>query len=187
MIQINVNHRVLTAVSDEKLVAKCVKTVLFEARFDAGWDGYERYIVFTGQSGKSPPVLYTGGVMEVPWQALDEPGVLWISAVGLAEGKRDVTALMDQPLYINYNGSLGDDMSEQEPNPMLLEQAVMKAAQYAREARDAVSTVDRKIEAYMQTHPVTGKPGPKGDPFTYEDFTPEQLEDLRGPAGPLWT
>ena len=26
--------------------------------------------------------------------------------------------------------------------------------------------------------------GPKGDPFTYEDFTPEQLEKLRGPAGP---
>lgn len=25
--------------------------------------------------------------------------------------------------------------------------------------------------------------GDKGDPFTYEDFTPEQLEALRGPAG----
>ena len=28
-----------------------------------------------------------------------------------------------------------------------------------------------------------GEQGPKGDPFTYEDFTPEQLEALRGPAG----
>lgn len=28
-----------------------------------------------------------------------------------------------------------------------------------------------------------GLPGDKGDPFTYEDFTPEQLEALRGPAG----
>ena len=26
-------------------------------------------------------------------------------------------------------------------------------------------------------------PGPKGDPFEYEDFTPEQLEGLRGPQG----
>lgn len=25
--------------------------------------------------------------------------------------------------------------------------------------------------------------GDKGDPFTYDDFTPEQLEALRGPAG----
>ena len=29
-----------------------------------------------------------------------------------------------------------------------------------------------------------GAPGPKGDPFTYADFTPEQLEGLRGPQGP---
>ena len=28
------------------------------------------------------------------------------------------------------------------------------------------------------------KNGPKGDPFTYEDFTAEQLEALRGPQGP---
>ena len=29
-----------------------------------------------------------------------------------------------------------------------------------------------------------GDPGPKGDPFTYDDFTPEQLADLQGPEGP---
>ena len=28
-----------------------------------------------------------------------------------------------------------------------------------------------------------GEPGPKGDPFTYKDFTPEQLEKLKGPKG----
>ena len=30
----------------------------------------------------------------------------------------------------------------------------------------------------------TGPQGPKGDPFTYEDFTPEQIESIRGPQGP---
>ena len=30
-----------------------------------------------------------------------------------------------------------------------------------------------------------GAPGPKGDPFTYEDFTEEQLAALRGPQGPV--
>ena len=29
-----------------------------------------------------------------------------------------------------------------------------------------------------------GPQGPKGEPFKYSDFTPEQLEALRGPAGP---
>lgn len=28
-----------------------------------------------------------------------------------------------------------------------------------------------------------GEPGPKGDPFRYEDFTPEQLQALKGPKG----
>jgi len=28
-----------------------------------------------------------------------------------------------------------------------------------------------------------GEPGPKGDPFRYEDFTPEQLGGLKGPKG----
>lgn len=28
-----------------------------------------------------------------------------------------------------------------------------------------------------------GPPGPKGEPFTYDDFTPEQLEGLKGPKG----
>lgn len=34
------------------------------------------------------------------------------------------------------------------------------------------------------TGPIKIIEGPKGDPFTYEDFTPEQLESLRGPEGP---
>lgn len=29
----------------------------------------------------------------------------------------------------------------------------------------------------------SGEPGPKGDPFTFEDFTPAQLESLKGPKG----
>ena len=30
---------------------------------------------------------------------------------------------------------------------------------------------------------VQGVPGPKGDPFTFDDFTPEQLANLKGPQG----
>ena len=35
----------------------------------------------------------------------------------------------------------------------------------------------------MGTQGPRGERGPKGDPFTYEDFTPEQLESLKGPKG----
>ena len=40
-----------------------------------------------------------------------------------------------------------------------------------------------KILASEDTLYIKGDPGPKGDPFTFEDFTFEQLELLKGPRG----
>ena len=39
----------------------------------------------------------------------------------------------------------------------------------------------------MGTQGPRGERGPKGDPFTYDDFTPEQLESLKGPKGDPFT
>ena len=36
---------------------------------------------------------------------------------------------------------------------------------------------------WVNNGPIQGAKGDKGDPFEYDDFTPEQLEELRGPAG----
>ena len=45
--------------------------------------------------------------------------------------------------------------------------------------------LNEAVEAALERAKESGEfDGPKGDPFTYEDFTPEQLEDLRGPSGP---
>lgn len=41
------------------------------------------------------------------------------------------------------------------------------------------------VSEYMAEHPVKdGEKGEKGDPFTYEDFTEEQIRALTGPQGP---
>ena len=42
---------------------------------------------------------------------------------------------------------------------------------------ESVSTIECDVSIGQ------GPQGPKGDPFTYEDFTPEQLAALVGPAG----
>lgn len=42
---------------------------------------------------------------------------------------------------------------------------------------------DVPVEDWADSHAIYVQ-GEKGDPFTYEDFTPEQLEGLRGPQGP---
>jgi hypothetical protein len=44
---------------------------------------------------------------------------------------------------------------------------------------------DLVFKDYIQNTP--GKVGPKGDPFTYNDFTEEQLQILRGPKGDPFT
>lgn len=49
-----------------------------------------------------------------------------------------------------------------------------------------IYTWDAVHEAWVNNGTIQGPPGHKGDPgpaFTYDDFTPEQLEALRGPKG----
>lgn len=41
------------------------------------------------------------------------------------------------------------------------------------------------IQTSMSNASYRGPRGEKGEPFKYEDFTPEQLESLRGPSGPI--
>lgn len=43
--------------------------------------------------------------------------------------------------------------------------------------------VNEALKAYVMANPDVFK-GPKGDPFKYEDFTPEQLEEIKGKQGP---
>lgn len=45
-----------------------------------------------------------------------------------------------------------------------------------------MSEMEKRLEVEIQSF--RGPRGPKGDPFRFEDFTPEQLEALVGPAGP---
>ena len=56
--------------------------------------------------------------MDVPWEVLDRPGYLWISAVGHAPGKRRPTAIMRQPLTIAANGRIEGSPSGAHPRPL---------------------------------------------------------------------
>lgn len=62
----------------------------------------------------------------------------------------------------------------------------------APEAGDLIPIIDGADHGQMKKTPwsglqgpagADGAPGPKGEAFTYEDFTAEQLEALRGPQG----
>lgn len=44
-------------------------------------------------------------------------------------------------------------------------------------------TVKELVQIFKNVGIIKGQPGEKGDPFRYEDFTPEQLEALKGQDG----
>lgn len=50
---------------------------------------------------------------------------------------------------------------------------------------DFKDKLENDLKVYMEENADTfkGEPGKKGEPFKYEDFTPEQLESLKGPKG----
>lgn len=49
--------------------------------------------------------------------------------------------------------------------------------------KSELSEYVKKAEINQYASNTQGPPGPKGDPFTYADFTPEQLNALKGPKG----
>lgn len=53
---------------------------------------------------------------------------------------------------------------------------------------DTIDEIPEAIDAALEEAKESGEfDGPKGDPFTYDDFTPEQLEGLKGPKGDPFT
>ena len=114
-IAIDINHQQLTATVDHPLIARSVGETTFAVTADESWDGHAITIMFaTAHVQKS--CLYTSGEMIVPWEVLDRAGLLWVSAVGHAPGRRRPTAIMAAPLKIGQNGAIeGGPPSEYTP------------------------------------------------------------------------
>lgn len=140
-IAINIREQTLTAVPDKPLVARSVGEVTCAVMLDDSWAGYSVTLVFaSGKSQKS--CLYTGRTIDVPWEVLDRPGYLWISAVGHAPGKRRPTAIMRQPLTITANGRI-EGGPPAEHTPALWEQVLAQL-------QAAALTPDEALEALVE-------------------------------------
>lgn len=144
-IQIKIDHQMLTAQAERPLVARSVGITSFAAQFDESWEGYVKTIVFTaGSAGdrRSKAVLYTGGEMQVPWEVLEEPGELSISACGVAEGKTRPTAMMEHYLKVQPNGeTVGEAFREAEPE--IWQQVLTEVGM----VREGVQAVEEAVEA----------------------------------------
>lgn len=159
-IRITVQDQVLTATPDKLLVSHSVGEATFEADFDESWDGYAKTIIFATPHPQKA-ILYAGGVAEVPWEVLDRPGYLWISAVGHAPGKRRPTAIMRQPLTIAANGRI-EGSPPQEHTPALWEQVL-------EQLQATTLTPDEALEALVEAGMLTPVADGNGAIYTDED------------------
>lgn len=147
-IQIKIDHETLTAQTERPLVAQAVGVTSFTAEFDESWEGYVKTIIFTaGGTGdrRSWAVLYTGGEMQVPWEALEEPGELSVSACGAAEGRTQPTALMENYLRVLANGETAGEAAR-EATPEVWQQVLTEVGA-VREGVEAVDTAAASAEA----------------------------------------
>lgn len=143
-IQIKIDHQMLTARTERPLVARSVGITSFTAEFDESWEGYVKTIIFTaGSAGdrRSKAVLYTGGEAQVPWEVLEEPGELSISACGAAEGRTLPTAMMETYLRVWPNGeTVGEASGEAEP------EAWQQVLTEVGMVREGVQAVEKAVE-----------------------------------------
>ena len=181
-IDIGLQGQVLTATADGPIVAKSVGNVGCNVTADDSWATYAVTLVFaTGKAQKS--VQYTGGSMEVPWEVLDRPGYLWISAVGIGDDKRRPTALMEAPLEIVPSGIIqGGPPAEYTPE--LWAQAVSLAGA-AADAAKAAQAAAEEVASRPTIKGDKGDPGPQGPPGPQGDPGPVGPQGPQGDPGPV--
>lgn len=190
IIKFNVVKQNIERIDSEIVVAKSKNYLTAEFTFSEDWDGLIKTAVFYN-SGKSYVVMLENDSCVVPWEVLVK-GVLKVSVFG---GDL-ITA--DAAYITVYESGYIEGETPEPPTPdvyahilELLEKGVDP------------ETIERTITEYLKEHPITGVTeeqckaivagyfadhkdelkGDKGDSFRYEDFTPEQLEALKGSKG----
>ncbi len=169
IIKIVVDHEAITATSEWPLVSGAVGDVEYLAVFDPSWEGYETKLVFTACTMQGTVVREIIGTQgQVPWEVLEVPGTLYISAVGVAEGKQRPTAVMRQGIPIQCSGALGGEPGEPTPD---FENQVLHLV---RKAEGAAAAAKKAAQEAVEAAGTPGPQGPAGHtPVKGEDYFTE--------------
>ena len=189
--------QVLTAGAEAKQAAARAENAVVQAPIigENGnwfvWDSTTGVYIDTGRySGGSAPYIGANGNWFI---GTEDSGVSATGPAGPA-GRDGRDGVDGQPGRDGVDGKDGVDGEKGEPfryedfTEEQLEALRGPEGPAGQPGRDGIDGKDgqdgytpRKGVDYFDGEP--GQPGEKGDPFTYADFTPEQLEELRGPQG----
>ena len=102
-------------VRDPDVVAGGVASDWLDASFDSEWVGLDVACVFE-RDGADPLAVSVpeGGLVEIPWEAISEPGALWVGFRGQLGGETVVlTERMERPMRVVPNGApVGSEPSD---------------------------------------------------------------------------
>lgn len=175
---------------------------------DDEWDGLDILVAFKGSDVVSAPAKGADGYYVIPWEVMTKIGDVFASIEGTnADGQVLLHAAMSKPFRVIETGA---GFKGYEPTCDLITEAIKEAKEAAStatassEVADAsaaranasvitdvdVTTLGPGSEATVST--VKGESGQtitlgipqgsKGDPFTYNDFTEDQIAELQRPA-----
>ena len=153
--------------------------LMAEFTFDSQWEGLTKTAVFRA-CGVMKSVDDIGTEVTVPWEVLKKHGV-WLT-VGVTGINRDGTIVIPT-LWANVCVIKPGATTEGDPgaDPTLpVWQQIKNDVENLCSVyllADGESVEDAPLDAGVVIDP-------NGEPLSYEDFSPEQLEAVRGPQGP---
>lgn len=181
-VKIKAEGVILTA-EKHMVTSGSVGTVTVEFDFDSAWNGLYKTAVFH-TSAKKVFMTLDGNSCAFPPELLTCAGNVKVGVFG-TDGEKTLTSLL-----CNIKVSHGTSKNADEAvnvSPDMYEQLYAKIGKF--ENVKAVAENGEEANAYLTdengeiTLHITLPNGEKGDAFTYEDFTPEQLELLKGADG----
>ena len=140
--------------------------------FDSSWDGLTKKIVFHPIRGRAIEFPLLDVPIDIPVEVMEHSGESGYVISGYAAGEEQ--ALLSLPGTIKVLFTLNDEGGNS---------VGMTPDTYLLFLEQAVIYLNKILADAKASGEFKGEDGGKGDPFEYEDFTPEQLLGLRGPAG----
>jgi hypothetical protein len=204
----SVRNKTISSIENYELVRGNAEVDSVGVTFDSEWSEMENiYAVWLSEDGNvAIRVPVEDGKCAIPWEVMVDVDQVWLTFIGYDaenEGARIVTRKMSRAFTVVERGYIeGNDPSE--PTPDAFAYVLVQVAEELQEAKDsgefdgAVFTPSVDADGNLSwtnngglSNPapvnVKGDKGDTGDPFTYEDFTPEQLDALKGPKGDTGT
>lgn len=105
-LQVRVRKQVLTC--RQTAVSNSVNFVRASFMFDDEWAGTTKHVIFTNGDIPSKEIILDSSLTcIVPWEVLEQDGLLYISIVGVDGEKRITTRYMENPIIVYASGELG--------------------------------------------------------------------------------